>query len=254
MRAGSIWLLVAALGCTGCVGPLAKKPSTPPDELAAVRAKLVELQQRLTVNELEIERLRQQLAATSPARGKVVPKPAPAPPPERVATVSVLESEAETVPRIAPVLEASDVEPPAVVPQPVPPRNGAPTPVDSATQAAYDRAYALYGEGQYTEAEAAFARFLAGHPDTDLSDNAAYWIGETRFARRDYSAALGAFRTAVETYPQGNKVPDALLKIGRCLEQLGAAADAQDVYLELARRFPGTAAATSASERLQQLP
>ena len=57
----------------------------------------------------------------------------------------------------------------------------------------------------------------------------------------------------VERYPDGNKVPDALLKIGLGLENEGSAALAREVYDELVRPFPETAAAEAARPRLAGL-
>ena len=57
-------------------------------------------------------------------------------------------------------------------------------------------------------------------PQSELSDNAQYWIGAARFARGDYHGALAAFRRTVERYPDANKVPDALYKMGQAFEEL----------------------------------
>ena len=58
----------------------------------------------------------------------------------------------------------------------------------------------------------------------------------------------------VDRHPEGNKVPDALLKMGLCLEQLGDLAGAREVYTEIIRRFPGYAASVTAEERRATLP
>ncbi len=122
-----------------------------------------------------------------------------------------------------------------------------------ATQALYDRGYTLYHQGHYADAEASFQRFLEGNPTSELADNAQYWIGECRYARDDLRGALDAFRRTVESFPQGNKVADALLKAGQCLEGLGQKDDARASYREVAKRFPGSAAGAVAEERLAKL-
>jgi tol-pal system protein YbgF len=127
-------------------------------------------------------------------------------------------------------------------------------PVDEAAQAIYDRGYTLYHQGRYVDAEAGFRRFLQGYPDTSLSDNAQYWIGESRFARNDFEGALAAFREVAERYPSGNKVADSLLKAADCLRQLDDPGSARATYDEVIRRFPGSAAAAMAEERRGQLP
>lgn len=57
----------------------------------------------------------------------------------------------------------------------------------------------------------------------------------------------------MEAYPEGNKVPDALLKAGRCLERLGDRQAATATYEEIVRRFGASAAAAAARERLAEL-
>jgi tol-pal system protein YbgF len=103
------------------------------------------------------------------------------------------------------------------------------------------------------DAEASFQRFLQAHGDSDLADNAQYWIGEARFARGDHRAALAAFQETAARYPQGNKVPDALLKAGQSLEQLGDPEGARAAYRTVVERFASSAAAVAAEERLSRL-
>jgi tol-pal system protein YbgF len=168
-----------------------------------------------------------------------------------------------------PVMRTVDVAAPAPLPDSEPPpagqMNAEPSPVAQASageglpgspagQEVYDQGYTLYHQGQHVEAEAAFQRFLAGHGDTDLADNALYWIGESRYSRGDYRGSLAAFREAVERYPRGNKVPDALLKAGAALEKLGDHAGARQSYRDIQRRFPDSATALVAAERIARLP
>ena len=58
-------------------------------------------------------------------------------------------------------------------------------------------------------------------PRHDFADNAQYWLGETFYARKQYSEAVASFRAVVERWPTGNKAPDALLKLGFSLVQQG---------------------------------
>ena len=127
-------------------------------------------------------------------------------------------------------------------------------PISSAAQAIYDRGYTLYHQGRYLDAEASFQRFLQEYSDTDLADNAQYWIGEARYARGDVPGSLAAFREVVARYPDGNKVPDALLKAGQSLERLGDSESARRSYREVLDSFPNSAAAAQAQQRLSALP
>ncbi len=127
-------------------------------------------------------------------------------------------------------------------------------PVTPAVQALYDRGYTLYHQRHYVDAESSFQRFLQAEPNSELADNAQYWIGECRYSRGDMRGALAAFRETVARYPRGNKTPDALLKAGMSLEALGDKEGARTTYQEVLRQFPGTAVAAVAEERRAKLP
>jgi tol-pal system protein YbgF len=148
--------------------------------------------------------------------------------------------------------------PPATVQPPSPPSppavEGKREPVTPAVQVLYDRGYTLYHQKHYVDAEASFQRFLQAEPNSELADNAQYWIGECRYSRGDMRGALAAFRETVARYPTGNKTPDALLKAGMSLESLGDKEGARNTYQEVLKRFPGTAVSAVAEERLAKLP
>jgi tol-pal system protein YbgF len=250
---------VAGLLATGCSGLMpAREPE--PDEKAEIKSRILELQRQAAMTRVEIDRLRQQVVAleskllggdeSPPATTSLPPaitpppadEPLPAPVPQEV-EVSDLEPRREEP---AP----PSVEPSAPAPPPSAPVEGSvATPVSEAAQALYDRGYTLYHQGRYVDAEAGFRRFLQAYPETSLSDNAQYWIGESRFARSDFDGALAAFREAAQRYPGGNKVADSLLKAADCLQRLGDGDSARSAYDEVIRRFPGSAAAVMAEER-----
>ena len=125
--------------------------------------------------------------------------------------------------------------------------------VSEAGQALYDRGYTLFHQGRYVDAEATFQQFLSSFGGTDLGDNALFWIGESRFARQDLSGALAAFREVVSRYPEGNKVPDALLKAADCLAKLGDLNGARRGSREVIERYPTVAAAAVAEDRMRGL-
>jgi tol-pal system protein YbgF len=166
----------------------------------------------------------------------------------------------------APSIAGSNRRPAAVAPTPPPqPAPAVPTPaspvlegkrepVTPAVQALYDRGYTLYHQKHYVDAEASFQRFLQAEPNSELADNAQYWIGECRYSRGDMRGALAAFRETVARYPVGNKTADALLKAGMSLENLGDKEGARNTYQEVLKRFPGTAVAAVAEERRAKLP
>jgi len=115
----------------------------------------------------------------------------------------------------------------------------------------YRTAVELVKSGKSAEAIAALRAFLAHYPKHDYADNAQYWIGEAYYAQKDFTHALGEFRTVVEKYPRGNKVPDALLKVGYCYQALGQAEKAHAMLQQVVSLYPKTEPASLAAKRLE---
>jgi tol-pal system protein YbgF len=121
---------------------------------------------------------------------------------------------------------------------------------DDATEE-YKAAVELVKAGSHDDAIAALRAFLAKHPRHDYADNAQYWLGEAHYAQKDYPKALVEFRNVIETYPRGNKVPDALLKVGYCYQALGQAEKARAVLEQVVNLYPQTPPAAVAAKRLE---
>jgi tol-pal system protein YbgF len=107
--------------------------------------------------------------------------------------------------------------------------------------------------GRHDEAVATFRGFVKQHPQHDLADNAQYWLGECYYDRKDYSTALREFRRVAERFPQGNKAPDALLKVAFSYLALGSARPARETLQEIIRSYPRHQAAGLARAKLGEL-
>jgi tol-pal system protein YbgF len=118
-----------------------------------------------------------------------------------------------------------------------------PPALDPAAKRAYDAALALVAARQYPQALDALAAFLVKWPDHPYADNAMYWRGEAYFARGEYARATEQFEGVLSRFPAGNKVPDALLKLGVCAQKAGDPARARAYFDRLAQQFPESEAA-----------
>jgi tol-pal system protein YbgF len=78
----------------------------------------------------------------------------------------------------------------------------------------YQSAYHDYQQGHYDLAVAGFRDFAAKNPNSELSGNAAYWIGESLYSQKKYREAIQQFDSVVTKYPRSDKVAGALLKKG----------------------------------------
>jgi tol-pal system protein YbgF len=247
-RAAPLALTLLWVGLTGCASLGGGSRDADIEEL---KARVIELQKKAAMAEVEIARLRQEVMA---ARGAAPPSRPAAPAPPSLPSPP-LEVPPSPVPSPIEEGDLEDAAPPPDAPAAAAPTAGAPAqPVSPEAQSVYDQAYTLYHQGRYLDAETAFQRFLQAYGGTELADNAAYWIGECRYARGDLRGALAAFRETLERYPQGNKLSDALLKTGQCYETLGDFDSARAAYDELLARFGDSAAAEVARGRRERLP
>lgn len=164
---------------------------------------------------------------------------------------ATLESEPPP-PRVQPAVAARPRSPAARARAPQRDRE---PPGDRAAEAgnAYRAAVELVKAGQHAEGAAALRAFLARSPRHDFADNAQYWLGEAHYAQRDYPTALVEFRAVIETYPRGNKVPDALLKVGYCYLALGQPDRSRAVLEQVVTLYPKTEPALMAAKRLEAL-
>jgi tol-pal system protein YbgF len=127
---------------------------------------------------------------------------------------------------------------------PVVPHAGArPAALDENARRAYDAALSLVNAKRYGEALDAFAGFLVRWPDHPNADNAMYWRGECYFAQGEYVRAADQFAGVIARFPMGNKVPDALLKLGMSRQKLGDPQAARQSYDRLRRDYPRSEAA-----------
>lgn len=120
-------------------------------------------------------------------------------------------------------------------------------------QAAYQAAFDQLKAGKYDEAATEFRSFLDLFPQHELASNAQYWLGEVYYVRRDYPAALTAFKAVLERYTAARKSPDALLKIGFCQDEMKQPALARATLEKVIKDYPGSAAAAEATQRLARL-
>jgi len=125
-----------------------------------------------------------------------------------------------------------------------------PNPQAPAPRELYTQAYADYARGNYDLAIQEYTDYLRNYPDTDLSDNAQYWIGECQYSKQKYPEAIEAWDELFRQYPSSDKIPDARFKKGMALERLGRRSQALLEYRFVAERFPNSEAGRKAREKL----
>ncbi len=122
-------------------------------------------------------------------------------------------------------------------------------PVDAVQRNRYDAAYDLFKNGSYVAAIEGFENFIKQYPQSELAPAAAYWIGNSHYAQRDFDEAIAAQKWLIETFPSSSKVPDALLNLASSQSEKGQSAAAQKTLQDLISRYPDSGAALKAKAR-----
>lgn len=110
----------------------------------------------------------------------------------------------------------------------------------------YDQSFQAIRDQDFPRAEEGFKEFLGRYPGHKLAGNAKYWLGETYYVRGAFDDAIKAFAEGYQQYPQGNKAPDNLLKLGVTLAQKDRVTDACVALQQLKSGFPNAATAIKA--------
>jgi tol-pal system protein YbgF len=113
----------------------------------------------------------------------------------------------------------------------------------------YDQAAADLTQGRYALALGNFREFVRRFPALELSDNAQYGVGESFFAQSMFDSAASEYARVEALYPQGDKVPAALYKLGLSQEKLSQSAASRKTFEDLIKRFPNSGEAQLARER-----
>lgn len=101
-------------------------------------------------------------------------------------------------------------------------------------------------DGDFGGAQADFEQFVNTHPDHARTGEAWYWLGETFFVRSDFADAADAYIASLRTSPQGEKAPDALVRLAASLNGMGRQGDACGTLDRFESQFPNAPAASRA--------
>ncbi len=138
------------------------------------------------------------------------------------------------------------------------PSFGVPAPAPSGgtgadPKALYDAAYNDYLKGSYDLSIREFQEYLQNFPDTDLADNATYWIGECWYRQKKYRQAVEQYDQMLARYPKSDKAASATLKKGYSYIELGEKTKGLLQLQRVVRDFPASDEANLARQRLREL-
>jgi len=129
----------------------------------------------------------------------------------------------------------------------------APAADPEAQKRTYDEAFGALKDGRYAESARRFQSFIDQYPDSDLTGNANYWLGESYYVTQNYRVALETFGNLLSRFPQNQKAPDALLKTGYCQYELKQWDSAEATLNSVIETYPNTTVSRLAEGRLRAL-
>jgi len=116
----------------------------------------------------------------------------------------------------------------------------------------YESAYLNYVKGNYNESIDGFRSYMKIAPESSLTDNALYWIGECYYAMGKRQDAVNIFNELINGYPESNKKPIALYKTGIIYEEAKELKVARKYFNRVIKEFPNSPEAVLAKNRLNQ--
>ncbi|MDQ7075680.1 MAG: tol-pal system protein YbgF [Gammaproteobacteria bacterium] len=114
----------------------------------------------------------------------------------------------------------------------------------------YEDAFEQLKNGRYESAIEAFQSFLSRYPTGPYADNAEYWLGETNYVIRHFSAALEHFNAVINNYPDSSKVADARLKVAYTYYEMKEMSEAEKWLRQLIEDAPTPSVVRLAEQRL----
>ena len=120
------------------------------------------------------------------------------------------------------------------------------------SNAHYSHAFKLLNDKNYTASATSFDQFVKKYPNDPLTGNAYYWLGESYYARGDYTRAAEGFRKGFEANPDGQKAPDNLLKLAMSLGKVKRTKEACIVLNQITSKYSDSSPRT-ASKATQQV-
>lgn len=117
----------------------------------------------------------------------------------------------------------------------------------------YNTARADYLKGNYELAIEGFKQYIQLYPNSELTDNSQYWIGECYYSQQKFSQSVLEFDKVITKYPNSDKIVSAHLKKGFAYFELNQIARGVIQLQQLIQEFPNSNEARIARERLESL-
>jgi len=115
---------------------------------------------------------------------------------------------------------------------------------------AYDDALKAFQAGNLKKAEEGFAAFTTKYPKSPYLPLALYWGGNSKYANKDYAAAISQLQSLIKKFPDHPRVPAAMVTLGNAQLESGNKTAAKKTFSEIVAKYPDTEAAKDAQRLL----
>ncbi|AIL65266.1 Tol system periplasmic component TolR [Rickettsiales bacterium Ac37b] len=109
---------------------------------------------------------------------------------------------------------------------------------DDTMEEDFKKAFTLLKTAKKDESIRYFKQFIKNYPNTDLTPEAYYWLGEIYFSKKDFENASINFLRNYKLSPHGEKTVDSMLKLSISLKNLQRVKDACLILNKLSKDFP----------------
>lgn len=119
----------------------------------------------------------------------------------------------------------------------------------------YESAQSLLKDKKLKSAKQAFTQFTQNYPESDLTGDAYYWLGEIALASQpaQESSAKTQFTKVVDEFADSKKVPHALYKLALLEIRSGSKVRAKTLLLRLKKEYPSSSPAKLADAQLKYI-
>lgn len=107
--------------------------------------------------------------------------------------------------------------------------------------------------GSYDLAIMQFEEYLTLFGNTELADDAQYWLAECYYGKKEFAKAAPEFEKVEANYPKSDQLVPALYKLARSHMETGNTARARALFNRIIDDYPNSFESGPARERLEEL-
>jgi len=133
------------------------------------------------------------------------------------------------------------------------PQQTAALPPEPTPQGVYNEAYNVLQAGNNRSAREQFKKFLNTYKDSELADNAQFWIGESYYREKKFEEAILSFEDLIKSYPKSAKIPEAYYKQALSFGAINDTVAAKAKLEMLLNEYPDGELAQRAKQKLQEM-